>query len=126
MEDQGTSQGNAVPDEDQAIAKNREIALKLGTMGWALFFIWIGVAFLLDFGIGIGLLGIGIITLGMQLLRGAYKLKIEGFWFVVGLLFALGGIWVLLEPSVPLVPILLIVCGLLLLLSIARGKRRAK
>lgn len=115
-----------MPDEDQAIAKNREIALKLGTMGWALFFIWIGVAFLLDFGIGIGLLGIGIITLGMQLLRGAYKLKIEGFWFVVGLLFALGGIWVLLEPSVPLVPILLIVCGLLLLLSIARGKRRAK
>lgn len=39
---------------------------KLDAVGWGLFFVWIGVALLLEVGWGIGLLGVGIITLGGQ------------------------------------------------------------
>lgn len=96
---------------------------KLDTIGWALFFIWVGVAFLIKTGFGIGLLGIGIITLGVQIARTSYKLKIEAFWLIVGILFFLGGLWELFEPSLPLVPIVLIVAGLIMLLSIIWRKK---
>ena len=96
---------------------------KLETIGWALFFIWVGIAFLLKLGFGIGLLGVGIITLGGQIARTYYKLKIEAFWVVIGILFLLGGFWELFEPRLPLVPVVLIVAGLVMLLSIAWRKK---
>ncbi|MFC1694280.1 hypothetical protein ACFL1R_12320 [Candidatus Latescibacterota bacterium] len=40
-----------------------ELARKLDAAGWGLFFIWIGIALLSNVGWGIGLLGMGIITL---------------------------------------------------------------
>jgi len=46
-------------------------ASKFDAAGWALFFIWVGIAWLADFGWGIGLLGVAAITLGMQALRRA-------------------------------------------------------
>ncbi len=69
------------------------------------------------------LLGIGVITLGVQIIRKSVGLNLEGFWIVVGLLFVLGGIWDLLGTTVPLLPILLIVAGLALVLSIFKGRR---
>lgn len=97
-------------------------ASKLDTLGWGLFFVWVGIAWLADVGLGIGLLGVAAITLGMQLVRKSKKLRVEGFWVVVGLLFALGGIWQLLAIETPLVPILLIVAGLALLVWMLRSK----
>lgn len=108
-------------EETKPVAKN-EWANKLDTMGWALFFIWVGIAFLLDFGFGVGLLGIGVITLGVQFARTRYGLKTETFWIIVGILFFLGGLWQLFEPDIPLIPILLIVAGLIVLLSAMRRK----
>lgn len=95
---------------------------KFGTVGWALFFIWVGIAFLAGFHIGVGLLGIGVITLGVQIARKQANLQLEGFWVVIGLLFLLGGLWELFEPTLPLLPILLIVAGLLLLISLSRRR----
>jgi hypothetical protein len=91
-------------------------------MGWALFLIWIGIAFLGNFEIGISLVGIGVITLGMQIFRALSQVRVEGFWIVVGILFLVGGFWELFKPDLPLVPVLLIIAGLLLLLSIAKRK----
>ena len=97
---------------------------KLAVVGLALFFIWIGIALLLNVGFHIGLLGVGIIILVMQVARLSYKLKLEWGWVVVGLLCVIGGLWELLALELALVPILLIVAGVVLIISIAtKGKK---
>lgn len=95
----------------------------LEAAGWGLFFVWIGISFLAGFSFAVGLLGVGIITLGVQLARKYSNLKLEGFWIIVGLLFIIGGIWELLKIEVELVPILIIVAGLLLLISVFKRKK---
>jgi|GEM_PF-983008 len=106
--------------------QRNEVARKLGAVGWSLFFIWIGVALLMKVDVGIGLLGVGVITLGAQAARKYFNLKLEGFWVVVGLVFVIGGIWALFEPRLPLLPIVLIVAGLALLVSTFKGKARMR
>jgi hypothetical protein len=96
---------------------------KLEAVGWGLFFIWIGIAFLADFGFAIGLFGVGIITLGSQAARKYFNFKLEGFWIVVGLLFIVGGIGELVNIEIDLLPILLIVAGSVILISVFRGKK---
>ena len=122
---QPNKEGTKQVDEPKTNEK-RDLEKKLGTVGWAFFFIWIGIVFLANLSIGIGLLGIGIITLGVQVTRKAINLKFEGFWVVVGLLLAIGGFSELFESGMPLVPILLILVGLLLLVSIVWRKRHSK
>lgn len=85
---------------------------RLSGVGWGLFILWIGVAFLAGVEAWITLLGIGVITLGTQAARKALGLDFEGFWLVVGVLFVLGGLWDLSGTTVPLLPVLLIVAGL--------------
>jgi len=97
--------------DPNAVEKN------LAAIGWGLFFVWVGAALLGGLNEGIGLLGIGVITLGMQAARKLFDLKLEGFWLVVGALFALGGIWTLYDISVGLLPLVLLAAGLLLLIS---------
>ncbi len=69
---------------------------KLQAIGWGLFFIWMGIGFLTDVGWGVGLVGVGIITLGVQAVRRHYRLRLKGFWVAVGVCFLFGGIWDLL------------------------------
>lgn len=99
-------------------------ASQLDAVGWGLFFIWVGVAWFADLGLGISLLGIAVITLGVQLLRRLLRYDVERFWVVVGLLFALGGAWELMAIERPLVPVLLIVAGIIILGSGWRRKVR--
>jgi len=103
-----------------------ELSNKLAAVAWGLFFVWIGIAVLADVGIGAGMLGVGIITLGAQIARRQFNLGIEGFWVVVGLLFLVGGLWNLFEAQLPLLPIVLIAAGILLLISAVRRKHPAK
>ena len=97
---------------------------KISTGAWGLFFLWIGVAYLLKLDVSVGLLGVGVITLGGQFTRKYNGLKFEGFWLLIGILFFLGALWEIFKPGVPLVPILLIVAGLTLLLSTTMGKSK--
>jgi len=87
------SKENINNNEELKSAQKSELTRKLEAIGWGLFFIWMGIALLTDVGWGVGLLGVGIITLGCQAARRYYILKLEGFWVVVGLFFFLGGIW---------------------------------
>ena len=96
------------------------VAHRLDAAGWGLFFVWVGIALMADIGWGIGLLGVGVITLGGQIARRSFGLALEGFWVVVGLLFLLGGIWELLGVPFGLVPLLLMVAGVALLFSAMR------
>jgi hypothetical protein len=112
--------------EELKTDQGNEVARKLGAVGWSLFFIWIGIALLMKVDVGIGLLGVGVITLGAQAARKYFSLKLEGFWVVVGLVFVIGGIWALFEPKLPLLPIVLIVAGFALLVSTFKGKGRMR
>lgn len=124
MEDQGLERQGTGPTETGAGNGKLELAHRLGTIGWALFFIWIGASILVQLDLGMVLMGVGLITLVMQALRNVYKLKSEWFWVVVGLLFFLGGLWELTEPDIPLIPVILIVAGLFLFLSTLRSQRK--
>ena len=95
---------------------------RLDAAAWGLFFVWIGVALLAGLSWGLGLLGVGIITLGAQWARRYFGLTVETFWVVVGLLFLASGVWELLSVRIGLVPIVLIVAGVALLLSAARRR----
>ncbi len=109
--------------EDLTTAGRDDLAGKLSAAGWGLFIIWIGIVFLASIAAWVALLGVGVITLGMQVIRKSVGLHLEGFWVVIGSLFVLGGIWDLLGTTVPLLPILLVVAGLALLLSIFKSQR---
>ncbi len=105
------------------LKNKRVLHHRLDAVGWSLFFIWMGIAFLADVGWGAGLLGVGIITLGIQLTRKSLGLRFEPFWVVVGFLFALGGVWELFQVRFGLFPILCIAVGVAFLFSILVGKR---
>lgn len=106
-------------------AEGREMARKLDAVGWGLFLIWIGIVLVITASPSVALLGIGVIILGVQVARVFLKLNLEGFWFVVGVIFLVGGIMQQLDTTLRLVPILLIVAGLAVLLTRFMPKRRA-
>lgn len=89
---------------------------RFDTAGWALFFIWVGIAWLADVGMGVALLGVATITLGMQALRKIYGVHVEGFWILVGIGFAIAGFWQWFDIALPLAPFVLIAAGVALLI----------
>jgi len=99
-----------------------KLAYKLSKLGWSLFLIWVGIALLSGLGEGIGFLGAGIITLGVQGLRKYYGLKLERFWVAGGTLFVIGGLWKLFEIGKPMAPFILIIAGLALLASLLKER----
>jgi hypothetical protein len=113
-------------EKERMTSKNRKstVASAVTAWGWGLFFIWTGIAVLSDLGWGWGLLGVGIITLGAQVARKYFGLKLEGFWVAVGFFFVLGGVWKLLDVQLGLLPVLCIAVGIILLVSTLVGKPR--
>jgi hypothetical protein len=93
-------------------------ASKFSAAGWALFFIWVGIAWLAEVSIAVGLLGVAAITLGMQAIRKISGVPVEGFWVLVGLGFAVAGSWQWFDVGKPLAPIVLIAIGVALLVGI--------
>ncbi len=110
-------------NHDQRLTNKHVLYRKLDAIGWGLFFIWTGIAFLADVGWGPGLLGVGIITLGVQTVRKYFGLKLKGFWIAVGSLFVAGGIWELYKIQFELWPILCVIAGIALLVSTFAGRR---
>ena len=113
---------NVVETEASPPIKNKGLGKRLESAGWGLFFIWVGVSLLMDLSWGVGLIGVAAITLLGQAARKYFGLRLEKFWVVIGVLFLLGGIWELYQVQVGLVPILLIVAGGALLLSLFRRR----
>jgi hypothetical protein len=106
----------------QKLTSKHVLHEKLDAAGWGLFFIWIGIALVAHVGWGAGLLGVGIIILGAQVTRKYFGLKLEGFWVASGFLVVLGGVWKLFNVPLDLMPILCIVAGVALLVSVLVGK----
>ena len=93
-------------------------ARKVDAIGWALFFIWVGIAWIANVGFGVGLLGVAAIILGMQAIRRLLGINVEFFGIVVGIGFGIGGLWEYLDVQTPLAPIVLIIAGIALLVSV--------
>lgn len=107
-----------------AIAPMAGPARRLDAAGWGLFFIWVGVVLVAHLGWGAALLGVGAITLAVQIARQFLKLGAEPFWIVVGVLFVAGGFAEFLALEFNLLPVLLIVAGLALVISSIRRHSR--
>jgi len=99
-------------------------ARKLDAIGWALFFIWVGIAWIANVGFGVGLLGVAAIILGMQAIRRLMGFNLEFFWIIVGIGFGIGGLWEYFDVQTPLAPIVLIIAGVALLVSVTLFGRR--
>ena len=56
-------------NQEVKTAQSKKMAGRLDAIGWGLFFIWIGVAFLADVGWGVGFIGVGLIILGSLVAR---------------------------------------------------------
>lgn len=97
--------------------EHRGVAGRLEAVGWGAFFIWVGIAILADVGWGPALLGIGLIILGGQLARWLYRLRLEGFWLLVGAGFLVGGAWQIVDTGLPLLPVLLVLAGAALVVT---------
>ena len=102
----------------------KRIAKQLDAAGWGLFFIWVGVSLLTDLSWGIGLVGVSAIVFLGQAARRSFGLRLEPFWVAVGVLFLLGGFWDLNSIDVDLLPILLILAGGALMVSLFRRGSR--
>jgi len=102
--------------------ERRDGMKRITTIGWGLFFIWLGVVLMIDAGSGLILLGVGLISLGMQVARKYSGLDSDGFWIVVGILFVIVGIWEMFDVQMPLMSVLLVVIGGAFLVSTFKGK----
>jgi len=115
MSNCGHGHGNPSNSSNVPVFRGRsDHSSTLDAAGWALFFIWVGVAWLLDVGTGIGFLGIAVITLGMQGVRKLFGLPIEGIWILIGLLLAVAGLWQWTNIQKPLAAFMLIALGMAL------------
>lgn len=107
----------------------REFEQKVDAAGWGLLLVWVGVAILANVGWGAGILGVGVLALGGQVVRKAMGLRLDGFGMFVGLVATMWGIWQLLDLGVGaktgngFFPILMIVSGAAILASAIRQRR---
>jgi hypothetical protein len=87
----------------------------LDVVGWAFFSIWAGIAWLLEVGLGWGIVGTGILLLALQALRAVFRTRVDVFWIIVALALVVGGFWELWGVAIPLAPLILIAAGIGLL-----------
>ena len=119
-------------EQGRPMEAGRISAATIDAAGWGAFFIWVGVAFLANVGWGVGLFGVGVIALGVQLTRGLLALKVDRWGLAFGTCLIFVGLlqWVDLhldKAALPswLVPAAFIAFGLAILVSIwARRHRR--
>ncbi len=124
MEDQKPDDADTGSSDEPTTIYTPKFANKLPATGWGLFFIWTGIALLMKLDTGVILLGIGTITLLVQVARKYLNLRLKVFNVIMGLLFMIGGFWKNYKPDSPLIPVFLIVVGTGLLVSVIRHLMR--
>jgi len=107
-----------ISHQEATLRKQNDLENKMATLGWGVGFVWVGVAILSGLSTGIGLLGVGLITLGTQAMRRFSGLAFESLWVVIGILFTLGGLWKIYQVKVELLSTVLLAAGFLLLIRL--------
>jgi len=112
-------------DEKGSKIPNRvDLDKQLNAISGGLLLIWIGFAILVNIGWGTGLIVVGVIILGEQAARRYYSVKFENSWVIAGTISFLAGFLILFGVEESLVPILLIIIGIALLITIFRKKNK--
>lgn len=120
-----------IGNHDLTIETGQGLTRMLDTIGWGIFFIWLGIAFLANADWAAVLLGSGLIMLGSQLARSYFSLTVNRFGVMLGIIISAAGIFRLLDiqlDKTPIpawaLPILLIVLGVAILVSLWLHWRR--
>ena len=98
---------------------------RLEGIGWAVLLITSGIIWLLpesQVPPGSWLVAAGVILLGLNAVRAAYGIRLNGFSLGVGILALLAGLGDFYNFKLPLVPIVLILIGVFLLLNALRAR----
>lgn len=95
-------------------------ARTLDAAGWGLLLVWLGITTLFAFKWPVFLIGLGVLVLGMQGVRLSWRLPVEGFWILLGIVFIGAGIAEIFGTGFPLVPAALIFFGLATLYGVYR------
>jgi hypothetical protein len=74
------------------LPEKTDTARRLGSVAWAVFFIWVGIAMLGNFPWGWFLLGVGMLILAVQFVRWFMGMSVEGFWVACATVFIAGGL----------------------------------
>jgi hypothetical protein len=107
----------AVTVFDQGGKSHHDLAERLGKASWGVFFVWVGMAFLLHLGWAVGLLGVGTIALAAEVIRKSLGCDFDWFWVVTGTAFVIWGAWELLGIQLSLLAMMSIGIGVLIIIS---------
>lgn len=118
---------------DTSTRNKRSVIDRLDAIGWGLFLVWMGVAFLADVGWDVGIFGVGLIALGGQAARRYLGVPVERFGLAIGIVFLVWGAWDLLklrfgEARFPggLLPVLCIILGSVVIVAALIRKPRMR
>jgi hypothetical protein len=109
-------------NSEEKMEKSQTLNRSLDTLGWGAFFIWWGITEMFkSMPAGLGAIGIGVILLGLNLIRYTRGIPTSGFTTILGILAMVwGGLELAasllsLPFELPIFAILLIALGLLIL-----------
>ena len=106
------------------LGRNSTFARSVDAIGWAVFFMWVGVALLASFSWTVSLVGTAAIILAVQgtlLIRGE---RLDVFMAAIGLVLLIGAFADVYGSPWSLFPALLIVIGIAMLVDTLRGGPR--
>lgn len=107
-------------------ANKENLDKRLISISWALFLIMIGGLWLVPAGMvpeSAWLLGVGIILLGLNIIRYQNGIKMSVFTFILGIVALIAGIGGYIGFELPIFPILVIIIGISVLLEAIYKKK---
>jgi len=110
-------------------AQKQAMDKRLESIGWALFFVMSGILWIMPEELvpeGAWLFGTGLIILGFSGIRYLYRIKIEEFWLVMGILFLSFGLSEYFILDLPILPILLVLIGISIVYKAFLSKTRKR
>lgn len=106
----------------RGFGRNSTFNRSIDSVGWALFFMWVGIALLSNFSWTVSLVGTAAIILGVQatlLVRGE---RLDVFMAAVGVVLVIGAVADVYGSPWSLFPTLLIVIGISMLVDTIRAR----
>ena len=108
----------------------RGLPRTLDSVGWGVFFIWIGFAFLFSMSWPVIFTGVGLIMISGQVLRKFFDQRVDRFGLALGVCLVASGALRALNISLDsiqimtwIIPVLLIIAGLFILSSTWKHRR---
>lgn len=99
---------------------NSTFARSIDSVGWALFFMWVGIAMLGSFSWTVSLIGTAVIMLGVQATLFFRRERLDIFMLAIGVVLLFGTITDMYGLPWTLVPGLLILIGIMMLADTLR------